>query len=193
MQRQRLVSILLVLCIVLAGMTGVASAHETETVEGYELTFGGSDEPVITDERMWLQVEIVDNETGEPVEGLDDDVEMSVQRPFGNDTHELEVDGVYGEPGLYEAAVVFTEPGTYTVFINATINGTEVETEFSKQVHNKSKLRYPVTTDNSINETADEESQESGSGLGAAAATVALGLVVVVLVGRRAVGWPVDD
>lgn len=193
MQLKRLISILLVLCIVLAGTSGVASAHETETIEGYELTFGGSDEPVITDERMWLQVEIVDNETGEPVEGLDDDVEMSVQRPFGNDTHELEVDGVFGEPGLYEGAVVFTEPGTYTVFINATINDTEIETEFSKKVHDRSNLRYPATANNSTEGHTHDQSEEFGNGFGATAATVALGLIIVVLVGRRAVGWSLDE
>lgn len=93
---------LAVVGVVLVGAVSLVTAHETRTVNGYELTFGGSDEPVITGERMWLQVEIIDNETGDPVENQADSLEMAVQRPFGNETFELNVDSVYNRPGWYE-------------------------------------------------------------------------------------------
>lgn len=38
-------------------------AHETKTVEGYDLTFGGANKPLITGERIWLELEIADTET----------------------------------------------------------------------------------------------------------------------------------
>lgn len=129
--------------VLLVGAVHPAAAHETVTIDGYELTFGGSDEPVITGERMWLQVEIVNADTGEPVEGQGDSLGMAVQRPFGNDTFELAVGGVHGQPGVYEGAVVFTEPGTYTVYVNGSIDGTEIDASFQKQVHDATKLEYP--------------------------------------------------
>lgn len=167
--------------LVLAGAVGTVGAHETTTVNGYEITFGGSDEPVITGERMWLQVEILDAETGEPVEGLSDAVELAVQRPFGNDTFELDVGGVHGQPGWYEGAVVFTEPGTYTVFLTAEIDGQTVEASFQKQVHNASGLQYPPPTTKSSSEPGMGASMGFGLGVLVAAA----GMIVAFAIGRR--------
>lgn len=174
---------LVVVGFVLVGAVSLVAAHETKTVNGYDLTFGGSDEPVITGERMWLQVEIIDNETGEPVTDQEDALEMAVQRPFGNDTFNLTVDSVFNRPGWYEGAVVFTEPGTYTVYINGSINGTEINTTFSKKVHDAGELEYPNTT----------ETWYSGLGataflsFGVGALTTAVALGTVVVIGRRMV------
>lgn len=172
---------LVVGAVVLTSAVGVVTAHETKTVDGYELTFGGSDEPVVTGERMWLQVGIVDADTEEPVEGQGDNLTMAVQRPFGNDTFELEVDGVHGRPGWYEGAVVFTEPGTYTVYVSGTIEGTEIETEFSKQVHDASDLAYPEPTEDG--NSSLELGGPAGFGLGVV--TAAVGMTAAFFVGRR--------
>lgn len=174
----------LVIGALFGGAVGVASAHDSETVDGYEVTFGGADEPVVTDERMWLEVEIVDNETGEPVEGLEDSLTMAVQRPFGNDTHELDVSGRFGEPGWYEAPIVFTEPGTYTVFVNGTIDETEVELAFQKQVHDASNLEYPQQPA-SENEGRLGSVTDGVSGIAIGAAIAVLGMVVTFVAGRR--------
>lgn len=181
MQSTGRVVVLGFLVIAFIGTAGMATAHETSTVNGYELTFGGSDEPVVTGERMWLQVEIIDAETGEPVEGIADSVEMAVQRPFGNDTHELAVDSVFGRPGWYEGAVVFTEPGTYTVFISAEIEGETIETSFQKQVHNASKLQYPQLTQTP--ETGGDMDASMGFVLGAVVA--AIGMIGAFVIGSR--------
>lgn len=181
MQTKGRVAVLAVLGVVAIGTAGFATAHETTTVGGYELTFGGSDEPVITGERMWLQVEILDAETGEPVEGAADSVELSVQRPFGNDTFDLDVGGVHGRPGWYEGAVVFTEPGTYTVFVTAELGGETIETSFQKQVHNASALQYPPPTPSP--ERGSVMDGATSFGLGAVVAAV--GMVGAFLVGRR--------
>lgn len=165
----------------LAGAVGTVGAHETTTVDGYELTFGGSDEPVITGERMWLQVEILDAATGEPVEGLSDAVELAVQRPFGNDMFELDVGGVHGRPGWYQGAVVFTEPGTYTVFVTAEIDGETIETSFQKQVHNASQLQYPQPTST----PADDAGLSAAAGFGLGALVAAAGMLLAFAVGRR--------
>lgn len=171
---------LLVIGMLLVGFVGFASAHEDKSVNGYELTFGGADEPVITGERMWLQVKIVDEETGDPVEGQED-LQMAVQRPFGTDTFELDVDSVHGRPGWYEGAVVFTEPGTYTVYIRGTVEGTEIDTSFKKKVHNASALEYPKPVEASGSGFGSDVA--TGFGLGAVVTAVAMAAAFVV--GRR--------
>lgn len=172
---------LALLAIVLIGAAGIAAGHETTTVDGYELTFGGADEPVITDERMWMQVEVLDAETGDPVEVQPESVEMAVQRPFGNDTFELPVSGVHGRPGWYEGAVIFTEPGTYTFFISAEIDGETIETSFDKQVHPASTLQYPRSSPES--DAVLEPVAALGFGLGAGVTAVGTGVAFVI--GRR--------
>lgn len=182
MQTRGRVAILALLSITLIGAAGLGTAHETTTVDGYELTFGGADEPVITGERMWMQVEILDAESGEPVDGLSDTVEMAVQRPFGNDTFDLDVSGIHGRPGWYEGAVVFTEPGTYTVFVTAEIEGETIETSFQKQVHNASNLLYPPPT-----QPPDrDEGMAAPLSFGLGVLVAAIGMFGAFVVGRRA-------
>jgi len=163
-----------------AVVTAPAAAHETTTVEGYEVTFGGSDEPVVTDERMWLQVEVLDAETDEPVEGQAETLELSVRRPFGEDRFDLSVDGVHGRPGWYEGAVVFTDPGTYTVFVEGSIEGTPVALEFKKQVHDAGSLAYPPRT-----ETGEADPGDTAIGFGTGVAITSLAIAGAFLVGRR--------
>lgn len=179
MQSKGRVVILTVL--VLIGTAGLATAHETVTVNGYELTFGGSDEPVITGERMWLQVEILVADTGEPVDGIEASVAMAVQRPFGTDRFELEVSGVHGRPGLYEGAVVFTEPGTYTIFITLDDDGETIETSFQKQVHNASTLQYPASTP----PPGQDDALGAAAGFGLGVIVAAIGLGGAFVIGRR--------
>lgn len=175
---------LVVLLATAGAAVGVASAHDTKTVAGYEVTFGGSDEPVITGERMWLQVDVVDADTGDPVGGLGDSLRMAVQRPFGDDVRELDAGGVHGQTGVYQAAVVFTEPGTYTVFVNATIDGTDVGLTFQKSVHDASDLRYPATSSSANRGLMGSVAQgATGVALGTVVGLVAVGAAFVT--GRR--------
>lgn len=166
------------------GAVAVASAHDTETVDGYDVTFGGADEPVITDERMWLEVNVVDSETEEPVEGLEESLTMAVQRPFGNDTHELDVSSRFGEPGWYEAPIVFTEPGTYTVFVNGSIDGTAFTLTFQKQVHNASTLEYPPRSASNSEGRAGSLT-EGFPGIVVGAGIAVLGMAIAFVAGRR--------
>lgn len=174
---------MLLLMVLIGGVVGTASAHDTETVDGYEVTFGGSDEPVITDERMWLEVNVVDTETEEPLAGLEDSLSIAVQEPFGNDTHELDVGSRFGEPGWYEAQVIFTEPGTYTVYVNGTINGSEASLEFQKQVHNADNLEYPAPS----NQGGGSDEPMSGliPGIAVGAAVTVVGMAIAFVAGRR--------
>lgn len=194
MTYRRLFVFIAVVGVVFGGMAGIASAHDTEEVEGYEITFGGADEPVITGERMWMEVQVVeqtqegdggqgdDGDVGTAVEDLEDNLTIAVRAPFGDETHDLDASSRFGEPGWYEAPVLFTEPGTYTVFINATVEGTEINVSFQKEVRNRSTLEFP-------GESTDEPSSSSLSngisGVLIGAVIAVTGMIVAFVAGRQ--------
>lgn len=171
------------LCVVVASATlsvpaAPVAAHDTKTDGGYDVTFGGADEPIITGERQWLEMEVVDAESGEPVEDAGESLTETVQKSGADEVYEAEAEGRYGGPGWYEAPIFFTEPGEYAVTVEGTVDGTEISTTFRKTVEDPADLRYPDGED-------DGESSALGSGFGAGAAMVAVGALGAVLLSRR--------
>lgn len=179
---------------VVVGAVGPAVAHEKQTVEGYDLTFGGADEPVITGERMWLELEIADNETGELIGNQSETLKISVQKSDGEKVG-IDVSEKHGEPGVYRVPVIFTEPGDYVIHVEGSIEGTEFHAHFEKEVQDASELEYPgneSTPDDDQNESASDDSQnestdddqtkESGfvSNIDTGVAIVAMGAVAIV-------------
>lgn len=130
------------IALVIVSVASPAIAHETQTVEGYDVTFGGADEPLITGERMWLELEIVDNETDEPVENQSETLTVAVQK-LGSEKATIEVDEKHGEPGVYEVPVIFTKPGEYLIHVEGSIEGTEFHTHFETEVEAHTELLYP--------------------------------------------------
>jgi hypothetical protein len=173
------------IAVVLVGTVGPAAAHATQNVDGNEITFGGAEEPLITGERMWLEFEIVDAESGEPVENLSENLTVSVQTGEHEKTP-LEVSEKHGEPGVYEAPVVFTESGEYVVHLEGTIDGSEVHTHFEKVVHDRSALEYPgnASQSDTASASSDDGSQSRMAGFGSGTTTaVALGVFGVLATG----------
>lgn len=173
-----------VLIVLVAMVAAPVAAHDSEEIDGYKLTFGGADEPVITGERMWLQLRIRD-EDGEPVPGQAESMVWRVEKPGDSDPVELKVSESHGNPGLYEAAVVFTEPGEYAVHIEGTVEETEVHTHFEKVVEDQSALAYPES---------DEPEEAAGLGfgpdLGIGLVIGAVVAIVAFFIGRRFTSTP---
>lgn len=169
---------LVVITVLMTVAVGPVVAHETQELDGYDVTFGGADEPLITGERMWLEFEIVDNETGEPVDGQAETLTVSIDAS-GSEKTPLEVSEKHGEPGVYEAPVIFTEPGEYVVHLEGALEGTEVHTHFEKEVGDHTELEYPgddsgtEDADNDSRTDTDDQSDESGLGsVGVAVAAI---------------------
>ena len=178
--RNQLAALALVV-VLLVGVAAPVAAHETQTFDGYDVTFGGADEPLITGERMWLELEVVDNETGDPVEGQADNLELYVQTS-GHERSEVNLSEKDGEDGVYEAPVVFTEPGDYVVHAEGQIEETEVHTHFETEVTDRADLEYP--NDDSQNAAREDEThahddnETAEAGLGAVGpAMAAIGAV----------------
>lgn len=182
---------------VLVGVATPVAGHDTQTVDGYEITVGGAAEPLITGERMWVELEVVDNETGAPVEGQAETLEMYVQTA-GRDRAELEVSEKHGENGTYEAPVIVTEPGDYVVHVEGQIEGTDVHAHFETTVQDRTELEYPSNGSQTADDLADDgneaqigTSQIEGTGGGSssslvpAAAIAGVGTLGALAVRRR--------
>ncbi|WP_226006679.1 FixH family protein [Natrinema salinisoli] len=173
------------IAVVLLGAVGPAVAHETQDLDGNEVTFGGADEPLITGERMWLEFDIVDAESGDPVENLSENLTASVQTGDHEKTA-LEISEKHGEPGVYEAPVVFTESGDYVVHLEGNIDASDVHTHFETEVRDRAELEYP-DTDSETNDTSTSSAdgnQTRLSGIGSGGGTVvAVGAIGVLAIG----------
>lgn len=137
---------------------------------------------------MWLEIEIVDNESGEPVEGQADALSLYVQND-GNDRSEINLSEVHGESGVYEAPVIFTESGNYTVHLEGSIEDTEVHTHFETSVQDHTELEYPdngsqATDDGIESQTDGNQTDESGFGT-SSVAIAAIGVVAITGVALR--------
>lgn len=142
MSYHKSVVVLGVVTMLIVSGVGPVFAHDKQTVEGYDLTFGGADEPLITGERMWLELEITDNETGEPVANQTETLTMKVQS-LGHENFTLEVSEKHGERGVYEAPVIFTEPGEYIIHVTGNLKGNHFHTHFTTEVENRTEIMYP--------------------------------------------------
>ena len=183
MYYRKLLLALVTIMVLLTSIVGPATAHESQTVEGYEITFGGEDEPVITGERMWLQFDIVDNETGESTTGQAENLTVSVQTA-GSDKTALEVSEKHGEPGVYEAPVIFTEPGDYVIHLEGSLEGTAVHTHFEKEVQDHTELEYPIDNPQAADggdESQTDDTQTDQAGFGSVGVViVAIGVVATI-------------
>lgn len=179
----------LVVSAALVALAAPAAAHDTNTEEGYDVMFGGSDEPIITGERQWFEIHVTDAESGDSIE--DAELTVTVQQSGAEETYEVDAEGRHGEPGWYEAAIYFTEPGDYAVTIEGTIDGTEISTTFQKEVDTPDDLEYPESEgDEAAAEQADEDGDDEassalGTGFGAVAGLVAFGALGAVFLLRR--------
>nr|WP_242509233.1 FixH family protein [Natrinema altunense] len=186
MRQTRYLLVIGVTALVLISAVGPAVAHDTQAVAGNEVTFGGADEPLVTGERMWLEFEIVDAESGGPVENVSENLTVSIQME-GHEKTALESSDKYGEPGVYEAPVVFTEAGDYVVHLEGTIDGKAVHTHFEKTVDDRAALEYPG--DDAQSSAGSDESQSDGNETQSASfASATTTAVAVGIVGIAAAG-----
>lgn len=121
----------------------LATAHEhREVADGkYELTVGFIEEPAYIGLKNGLSLHVeqaVDDATpaadgepveGEPVEGLIDSLQAEVI--YGDQSMELELEPVFGEPGSYQAIFFPNATGDYTFHISGEIEGSEIDETFT--------------------------------------------------------------
>lgn len=168
----------------------LASAHESREVGPYEFVVGWSDEPAFANQPNGPEVTITDAKGDPVVEG----VELEVEITFGDESMTAEMEpafvvGVFGEPGNYNTDIFPTRPGTWVFHFTGTVEGEEIDEEFTSGPETFNDVEDPATTafpiaDPNNAELADRLEQESAELAAAAddassAGTLALIAIVV--------------
>ena len=171
------------------GLLSTASAHETREVEGeFQFVVGFMNEPAYVNEINGLDLRISylngggdsqDEQEGDdhddngdshpsdaaPVENAEATLRVQVQ--YGDETRELDLRGVWGQPGHYTADVIPTQTGTYNFQIVGEIDGVEVNEIFRgspdtfSEVESRDALEFPEE----VPQTADDTDQATAFGI----------------------------
>jgi hypothetical protein len=176
-------------------LAGPAAAHETREVGDYTFVVGWYDEPAFANQPNGPEVTItkVDGKKETPiVEG----VELDVDVIFGEEsaTYPLEpafVVGVFGDPGNYNADLFPTRPGGYTFHIYGTVEGQEVDEEFTSgeetfgDVEDPAELAFPAADPNNaeLASRLESEADEVGGARTLGVIGLILGAVALVTAG----------
>ena len=102
-------------------------AHESITVGDYEIEIGWVNEPVIAGQMNGFEISVSNTSSGEaqPVEDIS---ELVVTVSYGGQNKELTLEPL-GEdaPGQYEAALLPTVAGQYTIIFNGQLGDTPID------------------------------------------------------------------
>lgn len=126
-------------------VAGLAGAHGRVEQAGLKFVFGGMAEPIITGERQWLELRVNDGATDEPVDGLAENLSLTISN--GEWSRKLQLDPTRGKPGSYKAAIWFVSPGTYDVEVNGlNPSGEAFKLEYHTEVGDHRDLFFPAVS-----------------------------------------------
>ena len=136
----------LMVAMVLALAAGNALAHNSKLVAGerYRMSVGFIDEPIYTNERNGLDLAIRRAGEKETVPDLEAGLKAEIISPDGTSRREMIVRPRYGHPGRYTFDVMLTQPGTYSVRVWGTLDGTAFDETFElSEARPLTELRFP--------------------------------------------------
>lgn len=125
---------------------GNALAHNSKLVAGerYRMSVGFIAEPIHTDERNGLDLAIRRAGEKETVPDLEAGLKAEIIAPGGTSRREMAVRPRYGHPGRYTFDVLLTQPGTYSVRVWGTLDGTAFDETFElSEARPLAELRFP--------------------------------------------------
>ena len=119
-----------------------AAAHEEVRIAGLEAEVGWVSEPVIVGFPNGIFLSLVD-ESGQPLRDLGEGLKVEIV--FGAERMPARAFDPLEEPGTYEAAVIPTRPGAYSVRLAGTILGKRVDqTVKIEDADEPADLMFPV-------------------------------------------------
>lgn len=126
--RTRLAAPPAAVAVLLMSLAPVA-AHEVRQVFGYQIVMGFIDEPVFTNQKSGLELQVTAD--GAPVDGLEDT--MTAEVSFEAETRDLPLSPRFGEPGWYESVFFPTAAGPYTFRLSGEIEGQPIDESFTSR------------------------------------------------------------
>jgi len=135
----------LLLGLLLLSLTNVVPTHAHDSIVAgkYELALGWVTEPPLLGVPNAVFISITNSETGQPVEGVNT---LLVSVMAGGQTRALTLRTLEGgAPGEYAAGFIPTARGTYTIKLDGTIQGQEVNaTKEIEEVEPADSAQFPV-------------------------------------------------
>ena len=151
----------------------LALAHETITVGDYEIEVGWVNEPPIAGQMNGIAVNVTNTSSNEPVEDVSS---LTVTVSYGGQSKELSLEPL-GEdiPGQFQAAILPTIPGQYTVTFGGQLGDTPVDSDVEpEEVAPADTIQFP-------NVESASESAKAGAAAWLTWLAILLGLVGVGL------------
>lgn len=170
-------------------------AHERRSVAGgkYDLVVGWDTEPAYVNQRnaAGIRISRAGTNPAEPVLGVEQSLQLQIRQ--GNQTRQLALHTVFGQPGYYVADVMPTRAGDYVFTFSGTIGSDQVNETFDSAdgkfdaVAAASGIQFPVAAPDPDQVTlqlqaADAQAQRAlfiayiGAGLGILGCLIALGV-----------------
>jgi hypothetical protein len=121
-----------------------AMAHESITVGNYEIELGWASEPPVAGQPNAIEIHVTNNSTGEaqPVEDISS---LTVTISYGGQSKELTFEPLGDhDPGHFQAVIVPTVPGKYTVHFGGTLGDTPADVKAEpEEVQPADTLQFP--------------------------------------------------
>jgi len=111
-----------------AFLAPAASAHQQFDQGPYHIEVGWQHEPPLVDEPNAIEIVVTDTRIADDGANLVNGAVLDPTLRMGTDAKSLAVAAnPEDDPGVYEAAVLPTEAGTYQVHVTGTVNGTHID------------------------------------------------------------------
>ena len=128
---------------------GPASAHETRVVGDGVMVVGWSSEPTYAGYQNAAGVQLAEVGRGEEEGPPISDAELQVEILFGDEsstttTGALPMEEAFSQPGLFEADIIPTRPGTYTYHVTGTVAGQDIDEFFTSSDDTFSNVNVPA-------------------------------------------------
>ncbi len=127
-----------------------AGAHEHRVVGDIVMVVGWGNEPTYAGYQNSAGVHLSEVGPSEDEEGPPiSDADIQVEILFGDETSTtttgpLPMDEAFSEPGLFEADIIPTRPGTYTYHVTGTVAGQEIDEFFTSSEDTFSNVNVPA-------------------------------------------------
>lgn len=156
-------------------------AHESITAGDYEIVYGWASEPPVAGQPNGIEIHVTDNRTGE-AQPVEDVSSLIVTLSYGGQSKELEFEAL-GEhnPGEFQAPVLPTIPGKYTLHFGGALGDMDVDAEVEpEEVQPAETLQFPVEANTASTEQAGQ-SVDLGMGNWLTYLSLLVGLIALVL------------
>jgi len=173
MKKTTLLNACLITLIALLLNFQLALAHETITVGDYEIEVGWVNEPPVAGQMNGIAVNVTNTSSSEPVEDVSS---LTITVSYGGQSKELSLEPL-GEdtPGQFQAAILPTIPGQYTITFGGQLGDTPVDSDVEpEEVAAADAIQFP-------NVEPASESAKAGAAAWLTWLAILLGLVGVGL------------